>query len=119
MGFSETGSASGPTSLALPQDFQDFQAGISVLGQACRGLESLDRRLRPVADPSVELAVIVAVCGKPLLQLLPLLETELGEGPVPVADQASGAGDLVCKKADRQRVFVGVVVAFQNKEVLC
>src|ERR1700752_3697465 len=89
---------------------QDLLAGMPILRQAHLGLKRPDGRLGALANPAVDLAIIVAERRQPLLQLLLFVERKLGERPAPVVDEATIAGDLVGKKADGERVFVGIVV---------
>ena len=98
---------------------QHFHARMAVLRQARLRLKRLDRRSSSRRRSCRRTCRHNSRCvGQPLLQLLLFLEGELGEGPVPVLHQAAVAGDLVGKKADGERVFVGVVVGLDDEEIL-
>src|SRR5690606_35883511 len=103
---------------AAPQYVQHFLAGMAVLDKAHARLEFLDGVARAGPDLAVDLAVIVAERAEPLLQLLRLLESQPLERPVPVADQAAVSADLVGEEPHGQSIFVGVVVALDDEEVL-
>src|SRR6185312_5763380 len=86
--------------LLLTQPFEHFHARMPIRGQARLGLVGQDRGSRAFADLAVELAVVIAVFGQPLLEFLPLLEAQLGERSLPILHQPAIAGDLVGEKAD-------------------
>src|SRR6185312_3023322 len=109
---------SSPIALPAPQTGQHFLARVAVLGQAGARLVGHDGSARSRADAAVDLAVIIAMRGQPLLQFLALLERQLDEGPIPVPHQAAITGNLVGEETDGQRIFVGVGVALDDIEVL-
>ena len=53
------------------------------------------------------------------LQFLPLVHGNRREWAIPVLTKSLIAADAIGKQADSKCVFVGVVIALQDEEILC